>query len=85
MALSKLIISFAAILSLVSAQSNNTQLQIESIEAQFQNAGLVPIPVPVFSPTALLTASFNGVGNITPGQPLTQSRELICGTTWFKR
>lgn len=73
MALLKLMISCAAILSFVSAQSSNTQLQIESVQAQFQNAQLVPIPVPVFNPSAVLTANFGGAGTITPGQLLVQN------------
>lgn len=55
-----------AIFSLALAQS--TELQLEAIEAHFQNAQLVPVPIPVFEPTAVLTANFQGLGDITPGQ-----------------
>jgi hypothetical protein len=69
MALFKLLSGLAAI-SLVSAQSTNMQLQIEAIVAHFTNAQLIPVPIPAFNPSAILTANFGGVGSITPGQPL---------------
>jgi len=50
------------------ARSQSTQLQLEGIEANFENAQLVPVPIPVFEPTAILTANFQGLGSITPGQ-----------------
>jgi len=50
------------------ALSQSTQLQLEGIEAHFQNAQLVPVPIPAFEPTAILTANFQGLGSITPGQ-----------------
>jgi len=55
-----------AIFSIALAQS--TELQLEAIEAHFQNAELVPVPIPVFKPTAILTANFQGLGDITPGE-----------------
>jgi hypothetical protein len=55
-----------ALFSVALAQS--TQLQLEGIEAHFTNAQLVPVPIPAFEPTAILTANFGGLGNITPGQ-----------------
>lgn len=55
-----------AIFSVALAQS--TELQLEAIKAHFQNAGLVPVPIPTFEPTAILTANFQGLGEITPGQ-----------------
>jgi hypothetical protein len=69
MAFFKLLSALAAV-SLVSAQSANMQLQIEAIVAHFTNAQLVPVPIPQFNPSAILTANFSGVGSITPGQLL---------------
>lgn len=61
---------FAALLS--QAQStNNTQLGIEAIEAHFNNSKIVPTLLSSFSPTALLTVSYDGVGQVQPGQNLT--------------
>jgi len=75
MAFFKLLISCAAVISMVSAQSsNNTELQIQAIQAHFTNAQLVPVPIPAFNPTAVLTVNFNGVGDATPGQPLTKDQ-----------
>jgi hypothetical protein len=59
---------------MVSAQSNNTLLQIEAIQAHFTNAQLVPVPIPAFNPSAVLTVNFDGVGDATPGQPLTEAQ-----------
>ena len=61
-----------AIFSVALAQS--TELQLEGIEAHFQNAELVPVPIPAFEPTAILTANFQGLGDITPGQLISQDR-----------
>jgi hypothetical protein len=56
------------------ALAQSTELQLEAIEAHFQNAELVPVPIPVFDPTAVLTANFQGLGDITPGQLISQDR-----------
>jgi hypothetical protein len=62
-----------ALFSVVLAQS--TQLQLEGIEAHFTNAQLVPVPIPAFKPTAILTANFaGGLGSITPGQLVTKEQ-----------
>jgi hypothetical protein len=63
----------SALFSLVLAQS--TELQLEGIKAHFQNAELVPVPVPVFEPTAILTATFQGLGAISPGQVIPETRQ----------
>jgi len=55
-----------------SSSSNNTQLGIAVIEANFENAGIVPSLLAQFDPTALLTVSFAN-GDLTPGQNLSQS------------
>ncbi|KAF9792422.1 phosphatidylethanolamine-binding protein [Thelephora terrestris] len=56
------------------ALAQSTELQLEAIEAHFQNAELVPVPIPVFDPTAVLTANFQGLGDITPGQLISQDQ-----------
>ncbi|TRM56622.1 phosphatidylethanolamine-binding protein [Schizophyllum amplum] len=56
--------------TLVSAQSDDTALQIEAIKAHFSNAGLVPDLLESFEPQGTLTLNFDGVGDITPGQAL---------------
>jgi phosphatidylethanolamine-binding protein (PEBP) family uncharacterized protein len=61
-----------AVLSVALAQS--TQLQLEAIEAHFQNAELVPVPIPTFEPTAILAANFQGLGNIAPGQVVSKDQ-----------
>jgi hypothetical protein len=61
-----------ALFSVALAQS--TQLQLEGIEAHFKNAQLVPVPIPVFDPTAILAANFEGLGSITPGQLVTKEQ-----------
>jgi hypothetical protein len=62
-----------ALFSVALAQS--TELQLEAIEAHFTNAELVPVPIPVFEPTAILTANFQGLGSITPGQLIPENRQ----------
>jgi hypothetical protein len=64
-----------AIFSAALAQS--TELQLEGIEANFQNAELVPVPIPAFVPSAILTANFQGVGDITPGQLIPATRQNL--------
>jgi len=61
-----------ALFSVALAQS--TELQLEGIEAHFTNAQLVPVPIPVFNPTAILAANFAGLGSITPGQLVTKDQ-----------
>ena len=75
------VLSFAlASVKLAAAQnstaSNNTAVGIEAIEAHFTQSGLVPSLLPTFDPSAVLTLSFDGVGDISPGQALTQQRKL---------
>lgn len=64
-----------AVFSVALAQS--TELQLEAIKAHFQNAELVPVPIPVFEPTAVLTANFQGVGDISPGQLISEDRQNL--------
>ena len=63
---------------LVNAQStNDTALEIAAIEAHFKNAELVPSLLSTFTPTAVMTVSFTGVGAISPGQNLTKERKSL--------
>ena len=68
-------------LSLISAalaqsnSTNNTAVGIEAIQAHFSNAGLVPSLLATFDPSALMTVDYSGVGDIQPGQALSQSRK----------
>jgi hypothetical protein len=63
---------------LVNAQStNDTALGISAIEAHFTNAQLVPALLASFSPSALFTVTFSGVGAISPGQNLSVERESL--------
>ena len=66
-----------ALLSVTLAQS--TELQLEAIKAHFNNAQLVPVPIPVFEPTAILAANFQGLGSITPGQLVSKDRQSLQG------
>lgn len=54
-------------------------LGVEAIEAHFSNAGIVPSLLSSFDPSALLSVSYDGVGTISPGQGLTNTRELSLG------
>lgn len=56
-------------------QANNTALQIEAIEAHFNNSGIVPSLLTAFDPSAVFTLSYTGVGDIAPGQLLTKERK----------
>ena len=53
------------------AQNQNIPLQIQGIEAQFNNSGIVPSLLATFDPTAVLNVSFTGTGPIEPGHPFT--------------
>lgn len=67
-------------LSLISAalaQSNNTGVGIEAIQAHFSNAGIVPSLLATFDPSALMTVDYSGVGDIQPGQALSQTRKCF--------
>ncbi|KAJ3849967.1 phosphatidylethanolamine-binding protein [Lentinula lateritia] len=58
----------------VSAQANDTAVQIEAIEAHFTQAALVPELLATFDPSSILTINFDGVGDLSPGQALTQDQ-----------
>ncbi|KAJ4488245.1 phosphatidylethanolamine-binding protein [Lentinula aciculospora] len=65
---------FALAIPFVSAQSNDTAVQIEAIEAHFTQAALVPELLTTFDPSSILTINFDGVGDLSPGQALTQDQ-----------
>ena len=71
-----------ALFSVALAQS--TELQLEGIKAHFKNAQLVPVPIPVFEPTAILAANFEGLGSITPGQVVTKERQYLQGLFFIR-
>ncbi|KAJ3908400.1 phosphatidylethanolamine-binding protein [Lentinula edodes] len=58
----------------VSAQANDSAVQIEAIEAHFTQAALVPELLATFDPSSILTINFDGVGDLSPGQALTQDQ-----------
>ncbi|KAL0578452.1 hypothetical protein V5O48_003552 [Marasmius crinis-equi] len=68
-------LSFAvlALIPFVAAQSNPA-LEVAAIQAHFKQAGLVPDLLPTFEPSALMTVNFPEVGDIKPGQPITQAQ-----------
>ncbi|THU99377.1 PEBP-like protein [Dendrothele bispora CBS 962.96] len=65
---------FAAVLPFVSAQSDSPAFRIEGVEAHFTQAGIVPSLLPTFNPSALLTINYDGVGDLTPGQSVSQEQ-----------
>lgn len=52
------------------AYAQNNAVQLQSIIAQFKNAGLTPSPITTFSPSALLGVTY-GSNSIDPGKPQT--------------
>lgn len=70
-----LAVALCSLTPIVPAQPNNTTIQIEAIQAHFNQSGLVPVVLPKFTPTALLAVSFKGLGKITIGQAISKERE----------
>jgi len=70
--LSAAVLSF--LVSLVNAQANDNAIGIAAIEAHFTQSGLVPNLLPTFNPSTIMTVNFPGLGDITPGQLLTQDQ-----------
>ncbi|ORX34585.1 phosphatidylethanolamine-binding protein [Kockovaella imperatae] len=64
-----------SLLALVAAQdsSSASQTDIEIIEANFQNAELVPEFISSFSPQGILNVEYDGGSALSPGQNLSQS------------
>jgi len=58
----------------LSQSTNDSSIQIEAIEAHFSNAGIVPSLLPTFSPSAVLSVSFAGVGDVAPGTALSETQ-----------
>jgi hypothetical protein len=54
------IIASLALLPFVTAQSTNSALQIEAIEAHFTASGIVPSLLSAFNPSAVLTLNYAG-------------------------
>jgi len=68
----------AAIALVPFAVAQQSALGIQAIEAHFQQSHIVPDLFQSFTPDALLSLNFAGVGDVTPGQALTKDQ---VGTT----
>lgn len=63
------------LLAFAAAQSSNPALDIEAIQAHFNQAGITPGLVPSFNPTAVLDLAYNGItGDVAPGTLLTKAQ-----------
>ncbi|KAN0075233.1 Phosphatidylethanolamine-binding protein PEBP [Tylopilus felleus] len=71
-----LAVALCSLTPIVPAQPNNTTIQIEAIQAHFNQSGLVPVVLPKFTPTALLAVSFKGLGKITIGQAISKEQAV---------
>jgi len=69
-----------ALLPLVTAQSNDTTLELNAIKAHFTQSQIVPSLLASFDPNALLTVNFAGLGDITPGQAVTKDQSSTTPT-----
>jgi phosphatidylethanolamine-binding protein len=56
------------------APTKDTALGIAAIEAHFENSKIVPELIPSFTPSAIMTVTFPGVGAISPGQNLSMNQ-----------
>jgi phosphatidylethanolamine-binding protein len=61
----------AAAAAVAAAQS----VDISAIQAHFNQSHVVPDLLQSFDPSATLTVNFQGVGDISPGQPLSKDRK----------
>ncbi|KAG7452730.1 PEBP-like protein [Guyanagaster necrorhizus] len=68
------LLSLSLLPFVASQSSNDTTLQIAAIKAHFTQSEIVPDLLSSFDPSAILTVNFEGVGNITPGQALSQDQ-----------
>jgi len=73
----KMLASFAAFVALLpfTLAQGNPALQVESIDAQFQAAYIVPDLLKSFDPVAYLTLGYGG-NEVAPGSPLTVQRQF---------
>jgi len=67
------LLAFVILLPFVASQ-DSPGLQLAGIEANFNQSHLVPDLLSNFNPTALLSLNYAGVGDITPGQALTEEQ-----------
>jgi hypothetical protein len=77
----------AVLSSLLLVNAQDPQIEVESIQQQFQNAYIVPDLIPSFDPLAFLTVDFNG-SPVSAGTPLAvagQSRRLLQNSPFSKR
>ncbi|KAF8655873.1 hypothetical protein AX16_002956 [Volvariella volvacea WC 439] len=73
------VLASLALVPFVAAQgggnaADNVALELEAIKAHFEQSHLVPDLLEEFDPVALLTLNYEGVGDITPGQALTNEQ-----------
>ncbi|KAK0228323.1 phosphatidylethanolamine-binding protein [Armillaria fumosa] len=68
------LLSLSLLPFVASQSSNDTALQIAAIKAHFTQSEIVPDLLSSFDPSAILTVNFQGVGDITPGQALSQDQ-----------
>ncbi|KAK7043719.1 hypothetical protein VNI00_008331 [Paramarasmius palmivorus] len=61
-----------ALIPFVSAQSDNVALEVEAIKAHFTQSHIVPDLLASFNPSAYMTLNYEGVGDLTPGQAISQ-------------
>jgi hypothetical protein len=66
------VITSLALVPFVVAQA--TSIGVEAIEAHFTQSAIVPNLLASFNPSALLSLNFAGVGDVQPGQALTQAQ-----------
>lgn len=71
----RMLASFAALVALLpfALAQNNAALQVQSIDAQFDAAYIVPDLLKSFDPVAYLTLVYGG-SETAPGSPLTVQR-----------
>lgn len=68
-------IASLALIPFVAAQAQDQiALNLQAIRAHFQQSRLVPELLESFDPIALLTLNYEGVGDVTPGQALTNEQ-----------
>ncbi|KAG6829671.1 hypothetical protein H0H92_003915 [Tricholoma furcatifolium] len=75
-----LLVSLTLLPFTIAQSGNDTALGIAAMEAHFKQSEIVPELLTSFNPSALLTVNFPGVGDITPGQALTEQQSASAPT-----
>jgi hypothetical protein len=68
-------LSFTVLALSTFAFAQNAEAQTDAIEAHFEGSHIVPDLLESFDPEAALVVNFDGVGDIAPGQKLTNQRK----------